>query len=60
VRRTFETNKWLIVHEQVSVPVDLRNGKAMMDLKPVTFHLNVTTRQVAGEWMKSATAEGRS
>jgi len=26
--------KWLIVHEQVSVPFDLRNGKAMMDLKP--------------------------
>ena len=25
---------WLIVHEQVSVPVDLRSGKAMMDLKP--------------------------
>jgi monoterpene epsilon-lactone hydrolase len=23
-----------IVHEQVSVPVDLRNGKAMLDLKP--------------------------
>lgn len=26
--------KWLIVHEQVSVPIDLRSGKAMMDLKP--------------------------
>jgi hypothetical protein len=26
--------KWLIVHEQVFVPVDLRSGKAMMDLKP--------------------------
>ena len=26
--------KWLIVHEQVSVPVDLGSGKAMMDLKP--------------------------
>jgi uncharacterized protein (TIGR02246 family) len=26
--------KWLIVHEQVSIPVDLRNGKAMLDLKP--------------------------
>jgi uncharacterized protein (TIGR02246 family) len=26
--------KWLIVHEQVSVPVDLRSGKAMLDLKP--------------------------
>ena len=26
--------KWLIVHEQVSVPVDLGNGKAILDLKP--------------------------
>jgi ketosteroid isomerase-like protein len=26
--------KWLIVHEQVSVPVDLRTGKAMLDLNP--------------------------
>ena len=26
--------KWLIVHEQVSVPADLRSGKALMDLKP--------------------------
>jgi uncharacterized protein (TIGR02246 family) len=26
--------KWLITHEQVSVPVDVRNGKAMLDLKP--------------------------
>jgi ketosteroid isomerase-like protein len=26
--------KWLIVHEQVSVPVDLGNGTAMLDLKP--------------------------
>jgi uncharacterized protein (TIGR02246 family) len=26
--------KWLIVHEQVSVPVDLGSGKAMMNLKP--------------------------
>ena len=26
--------KWLIVHEQVSVPVDSRNGKAILDLKP--------------------------
>jgi uncharacterized protein (TIGR02246 family) len=26
--------KWLIVHEQVSVPVDLKSGKAMLDLKP--------------------------
>ncbi len=25
--------KWLIVHEQVSVPVDLKNGKAMLDLR---------------------------
>lgn len=26
--------KWLIVHEQVSVPNDLKSGKAMLDLKP--------------------------
>jgi uncharacterized protein (TIGR02246 family) len=26
--------KWLIVHEQVSVPVDVRSGKAALDLKP--------------------------
>ena len=26
--------KWRIVHEQVSVPVDMRNGRAMLDLKP--------------------------
>jgi uncharacterized protein (TIGR02246 family) len=26
--------KWLIVHEQVSVPIDFRSGKAMLDLKP--------------------------
>ena len=26
--------KWLIVHEQVSVPTDLKSGKAMLDLKP--------------------------
>ena len=26
--------KWLIVHEQVSVPVDLASGNAMMDLTP--------------------------
>lgn len=26
--------KWLIVHEHVSVPVDLGNGKAVLDLKP--------------------------
>ena len=25
---------WLIVHEQVSVPIDLRSGEALMDLKP--------------------------
>jgi uncharacterized protein (TIGR02246 family) len=30
-----KTNRrWLIIHEQVSVPVDVRNGKAMLDLKP--------------------------
>jgi len=26
--------KWLIVHEHVSLPVNLKNGKAVMDLKP--------------------------
>jgi uncharacterized protein (TIGR02246 family) len=26
--------KWLIVHEQVSVPVDVKSGKAVMDLTP--------------------------
>jgi uncharacterized protein (TIGR02246 family) len=26
--------KWLIVHEHVSVPADLRTGKALLDLKP--------------------------
>ena len=26
--------RWLIVHEHVSVPVDMRSGKAIMDLKP--------------------------
>jgi ketosteroid isomerase-like protein len=26
--------KWLIVHEQVSVPADLGSGKALMDLRP--------------------------
>jgi uncharacterized protein (TIGR02246 family) len=26
--------KWLIVHEQVSVPVDLASGRALLDLKP--------------------------
>jgi uncharacterized protein (TIGR02246 family) len=25
---------WLIVHEQVSVPVDVKSGKAALDLKP--------------------------
>jgi uncharacterized protein (TIGR02246 family) len=28
------SGKWLIVHEQVSVPVDLASGKALLDLKP--------------------------
>ena len=28
------SGKWLIVHEQVSVPVDLGSGKALLDLKP--------------------------
>jgi ketosteroid isomerase-like protein len=31
-RRINET--WLIVHEHVSVPADLRTGKAVLDLKP--------------------------
>jgi uncharacterized protein (TIGR02246 family) len=26
--------KWVIVHEHVSVPVDIRSGKAMLDLTP--------------------------
>ena len=26
--------KWLIVHEQVSVPVDVSNSKALLDLRP--------------------------
>jgi uncharacterized protein (TIGR02246 family) len=26
--------RWLIVHEQVSVPVDVRNGRAILDLTP--------------------------
>jgi uncharacterized protein (TIGR02246 family) len=28
------SGKWLIVHEQVSVPVDFGSGKALMDLRP--------------------------
>jgi uncharacterized protein (TIGR02246 family) len=28
------SGKWLIVHEQVSVPVDLASGTALMNLKP--------------------------
>jgi ketosteroid isomerase-like protein len=27
-------DKWLIVHEHVSLPVDLKSGKAVMNLKP--------------------------
>ena len=27
-------NKWLIVHEHVSLPADLKSGKAIMSLKP--------------------------
>jgi uncharacterized protein (TIGR02246 family) len=27
-------DRWLIVHEHVSVPVDLESGKALMDLEP--------------------------
>jgi ketosteroid isomerase-like protein len=26
--------KWLIVHEQVSVPIDMDSGKALLDLEP--------------------------
>jgi ketosteroid isomerase-like protein len=26
--------RWLIVHEHVSDPVDVRSGKAMLDLEP--------------------------
>ena len=28
------SGQWLIVHEQVSVPTDMRSGKAVMDLEP--------------------------
>ena len=28
------SGKWLIIHEHVSVPADVKNGKAMIDLKP--------------------------
>jgi uncharacterized protein (TIGR02246 family) len=31
-RRT--SGKWLIVHEHVSVPVDVRSGQALLNLKP--------------------------
>lgn len=36
--RCFEKQggKWLITHEQYSVPVDFKSGKALMDLKPET------------------------
>lgn len=27
-------DQWLIVHEQVSVPIDIRTGKALVDLQP--------------------------
>ena len=27
-------DKWLIVHDQYSVPIDMESGKALMDLKP--------------------------
>ena len=26
--------KWLIVHEHVSIPADMRSGEAVLDLKP--------------------------
>jgi uncharacterized protein (TIGR02246 family) len=29
-----KNGRWLIAHEQVSVPVDVRSEKAMLDLKP--------------------------
>ena len=29
-----DDGKWLVVHEHVSVPVDMATGKARMDLKP--------------------------
>jgi ketosteroid isomerase-like protein len=25
---------WLIVHEQISVPIDMESGRAMLDLEP--------------------------
>jgi ketosteroid isomerase-like protein len=28
------SSAWLVVHEQVSVPADMKSGKALMDLKP--------------------------
>jgi ketosteroid isomerase-like protein len=28
------SGKWLITHEQYSVPVDFESGKALMNLKP--------------------------
>ncbi|GHO71676.1 hypothetical protein KSC_105680 [Ktedonobacter sp. SOSP1-52] len=27
-------DKWLLVHDQISVPVDLQTGRAVLDLKP--------------------------
>jgi hypothetical protein len=30
----FLFGKWLIMHHQNSVPVDLEHGKAVLDLKP--------------------------
>jgi ketosteroid isomerase-like protein len=26
--------RWLVVHEHVSVPIDMESGKALFDLKP--------------------------
>jgi hypothetical protein len=26
--------RWLIVHDQVSVPVDIRSGRALLNLEP--------------------------
>lgn len=31
--RKFDSN-WLVIHEHVSVPVDLKSGQALLDLRP--------------------------
>lgn len=35
-----QNDKWLITHEQFSVPVDFETGKAVMDLKPEKTNLH--------------------